>query len=173
MEVNASTVQKGITIAGVEGLQVPQPFAAGHKANENEAHALNQLVQENVRNNLRTRIEGLKKDGQLTVAAAEVQKIVTEYCTNYEFGQRGGGGFRTTDPVEAEMLDSARKKVKRALVKGGFKLKDISAADITEKARSLMTHAKYGPKLRADAEKLVKQRDADLDDVIGALGATA
>jgi hypothetical protein len=155
-----------ITIGGTSNLKVPQPYEKGHPCLEHEAGALNQLVTENVRNNLRVKIQDAMEKG---ATKEEIQNLVTDYCKSYDFGQRGGGGFRATDPIQAEMMDLARKKIKRAYVKKGGKLKDLAPAVITQKAKTLIDHEVHGPKLRKEAEANIKRRDADMDEIIATL----
>ena len=76
-----------ITIAG-EQFAIPSPYVAGHVCTEGEAHALNQTLRENARNNL----SGKAKEGKLT------QADVDAYISSYQFGANGGGF--TANPVE-------------------------------------------------------------------------
>src|SRR5215471_10048463 len=115
MKFDASTPVNEITIGGVSALRVPHPYKGGHVCQDNEAHVLNQVIDENVRNNKRDEIKEMAEKG---ASLAEMQAVIDQYMVDYEFGTRTGG-FRVTDPVEAHMLDSARKKVKAALVKKG------------------------------------------------------
>jgi hypothetical protein len=166
MQVTKDTPTKGITIGTVPDLHVAQPYSEGHKCKANEADALNQLVQENVRNNKRKMVQEMVAAGK---SKAEIQSAVSEYCTKYEFGERSGGGFRTADPVEAECMDIARKMVRRAYIKRGTKLKDVTASQITASAQKLLANKTHGPKIRAEAERRVAGRDEDASAIEAAL----
>ncbi len=162
MEIKAGTPVEAITIAGVQGVEVPLPFTTGHTCTVAEAHVLNQTLKENARNNLRERI---KKEGADKPAA---QKLVDEYIAQYKFGERTGG-FRSSDPVETEAMSIARTAISAALVKKGVARKDISSADVTTKARTLLSHPEKGAKLRKRAAAVVKAREADADELLADL----
>ena len=95
-----------ITIADVS-VKVPQPYSEGHKCSANEAGVLNQIVCENVRNNLR---EGVKKMVANGEDAKAIQAFVSSYADDYKFGERKGGGFRTADPVMAQLVARSANK---------------------------------------------------------------
>lgn len=162
MEIPKGTPTEAITIGGVSGINVPLPFTEGYKCDDAAAHVLNQVVKENVRNNLRERV---KKD---KLSKADAQKLVDEYLAGYRFGERTGG-FRTTDPVESEAMSIARNLIEQALVNKGTAKKDISAKDVTAKARNLLAHPEKGPKIKAKAAKVVKEREADAETLLAGL----
>lgn len=153
---------------------IPQPFAAEHVCTANEASVLNQTLGENIRNNLAERIkktaaEGAEAKSDAGTIQTACQAVVDEYVKVYEFGvRRGGGGARTTDPVEAELMVIAKSKVKAAWIKKGFKLKDLSTGRLTELAKDAISKR---PGWREEAERRVEQRaqdateDFDLDGI--------
>jgi hypothetical protein len=123
---------KMVTIGG-ERFVMPSPYAAGHVCTEGEAHALNQTLGENVRNNL----SGKAKEGKLT------QADVDAYISSYQFGANGGGF--TANPVESMALAIARKKINK---------KGLSASEVTAAAHALLASDK-GAAIRKAAELMV------------------
>jgi hypothetical protein len=142
------------------------PFKAGHTVNENEAHALNQVLAENVRNNLagdfkEAKEEAAKNGTELDVKA--LQRMTDLYIKGdgkedkgYEFGVRTGG-VRVADPVEAAALEFARGLVRKNITQTGGKLKDFSRAQITERAEKLL---EKNPKIRELAKSQVEAAKA-------------
>lgn len=159
MQFNKETPRATATIQG-QTYTVPQPYGAGHTLNENEAAALNQLLVENVRNNLSTRVKKAQEDGGTMPSQSDVDAYVGEY----EFGVRRGGGGGAMDPVEKEMRSIAREKVKEALRQKGVALKDVSAKDLNAKVEQVVTANEE--KLRKVAEKVIKQREAIAGEAI-------
>lgn len=156
--ITAKTSRKEATIKGVR-LEVPTPFLEGHVLLVNEANVLNQTYIENIRNNCSGLVAELieKAGGIENLDMATVQAAIDAYCVEYIFGQSRGGGFRSSDPVEAEAMSIARAKVREAIVKKGLKLKDVPAAKITEIARDVL---KKNPKLYETAKRAVTDREA-------------
>lgn len=148
-----------ITIAEV-AVKVPQPFTEGHVCNGFEAGALNQLTCENLRNNLREAVKKAVTEGK---SAGAIQSLVSDYAGKYKFGERKGGGFRTADPIMAEAMDDAKKRVKRAILKAGKPLKAFTSKDISERARKLIADH---PKLMDKAKKVVQAREAEMDSIV-------
>lgn len=122
--------------------QVPAPYAAGHQIDDGEAHALNQVLAENVRNNFGAMLKKNPNLGQTELDA---------YTGGYKFGARSGG-TRTGDPVTAECRRLAKAAVIGALQKKGYKIKDIPK----EQLDNLVSQA--APKFRAKAEAIVADR---------------
>lgn len=135
-EITPETPRTSIMIAG-ENFNVPQPYKAGHVLTDNEAGSINQTYAENVRNNMAGKVKALKEAG--TFAADVFQGTVDDYCDNYEFGQRTGGG-RSGDPVKTEAMAITRDLVRQAISKAAaadstkVKLADVPASKITELA---------------------------------------
>lgn len=131
MEIETGTATKAITINGV-AFKVPTPFKDGDVISEGAAHQLNQVLSENVRNNLAGKFKDNPND--LT------QEIIDAYITDYEFGERnGGGGGRVGDPVEREAIRIATDKVKEAIrANRSTKLSDYKASELTAFAKKLL-----------------------------------
>ena len=143
-----------ITIAG-RSFNVEPKYEAGHTLTANEASALNQLRNENLRNNFAQKA----KDGAS-------QDDFDKYAASYEFGVRTGGG-RTSDPVEAAAMEIAREKIREAIRKSGKKLADYKAAQISA-AAAKMLEGDNGPAIREAAQKRVAEMQSaaagDLSD---------
>lgn len=137
-QITPETPRTSFTIGGLT-FKIAEPYAEGHTLTAGEADALNQTFRENVRNNLASDIaeavEASKKEGAPALDHAKLQADVEAYSSGYEFGQRGPGGGRVTDPVEAAAMDIARELVKQAIRSKGLKLSDYKAATISELAR--------------------------------------
>ena len=160
MDIPANCEKTDIGIGGVEGLAFPLVYAEGHKCNDNEGHSLNKLCKENSRNNLRERVKKVMAEGG---TKEDAQKVLDKYLESYEFGKPGGGGGRTTDPIMAEALDSARKLIKKALAAKDIKMSTVSSADLTAKAKLLVERR---PELLAEAKKAVAKREKDMDGIL-------
>lgn len=162
MKYNEETPRHEVTIQGVT-VKVPAPYTKGHKLNENEAGALNQVLAENVRNNLASKFKESKdENGNLTATVAELQAMVDEYVEGYEFGVRTGGG-RTADPVEREARAITESKVKAAYeAKTGNKWTDVEAAQRREMvSQALEKH----PQIREQARAIVAARQSVLGEI--------
>ena len=153
MQVTAETPRTEATIAGTI-FNIATPFAEGHTISANEASALNQVLIENVRNNMATKVKAGGEEGGVAVVQADVDT----YVETYEFGVRRGGGGVSADPVTKEAMDIARGLVKKALQNKGHKLADIAAADITRLAKDALAGEK-GELIRKKAAKIVKERE--------------
>lgn len=148
MQYDASTPRAETTIAGAV-FSVPQPFVSGQSVDEGMARALNQLVRENVRNNLASRLKGDDPKG-LT------QADVDAYVTEYEFGQsRGGNGASALSPVERKARTIAREKVKEALKRKNLKI-DVSTDQGKEQMERLISQAAARPEIIKEAEKQLR-----------------
>ena len=158
MEIAKNTPQISFGVADVT-LKCFQPFVAGHVCTEKEAGVLNQTIVENVRNNKRKQMEEMVK---AKASPVEMQKVVDDYLKNYDFGVRQGG-FRTSDPIQAEAMRDARERVIAAYKKKGVKVGDISGKDVSEKALKLI---EKNPKLLDRAKRIVAEREKELDGVV-------
>ena len=130
----------------------PAPYAEGHTINAAEASALNNVLKENLRNNF----AGLMK----RAAEEEEPRILNQhdfdsYASDYNFGARR---TRNTiaDPVEREEKKITEAAVKRALMKKGFKLKELSDELIASHVKNVMATGRY----REDAERAIENRKA-------------
>lgn len=153
MKVEKTTPLKEITIAALQ-FKIPEPFVAGHVCLENEAHVLNQILAENIRNNFKPAVEKAKKEAN--GAPPDMKKLQTEltaYIAEYEFS-RAGGGFRPRDPVEREALLIAISKVQASAKKQGKKIENKE--ELESLAQEVL--AKY-PQVREMAKKVVAMRE--------------
>lgn len=130
-EIHAHTPRETYTIAG-ESFKIAQPYKEGHSLTSGEASQLNQVFAENIRNNQAKKVTEHKDAGTFDPEVFQAQ--LDDYQESYEMGVRTGGG-RTGDPVMAEALSIARDAVRRAVVAAGIKLANVSAKQITEKAK--------------------------------------
>lgn len=137
---------------------VPAPYAAGPvELTDGEAHALNQVFHENIRNNLAKKIKELSQE--------DAQAQVDLYAEDYEFGVRTGGGG-TRDPVKQEAMRIARELVRRALMKAGKKLDDFSSKSISERAAvELGKHPEWTEQARATVAAQKQLAEASLDSI--------
>ncbi len=143
-----------ITIQGVQ-FTVPQPYSAGHEINEGEAHALNQVMAENIRNNFSAQIKSAKEEGK-TIGQAELDA----YVANYKFGVRSGGV--RVDPVTAEM-----NRLAKAGVIAAIKAKNIDVKSVPKEHLAKLVE-QAAPRFRAKAEAIVAERKSaveSLDDL--------
>lgn len=180
-EITNDTPRSQVTIAE-KTFSVPQPYAAGHVLNANEASALNQTYAENVRNNKAKAVKEAVAENKFDQDVFQGQ--IDDYCSSYEFGVRTGGG-RTGDPVMAEAMDITRDLVRKTLAKqiaAGTcvdaegarvtKLSDISAARISELAKGVLNrNDANSAKIMATARQRVEEAN-EIDDVqLDSLGA--
>lgn len=169
MQITDNTPTRTVTIAG-NLVAVPQPYAEGHQLRENEAHALNQVFAENLRNNLSQKLKDAATEG---ADQNYLQAMVDEYAKEYDFGMKstGSGAPRTKDPVEKEAQSIARERVKTALKNKGFKLsgEDGIAKEQVDKlvGQALEQH----PEIYEKAREIVNSREsvaADIGDDLAA-----
>lgn len=152
-------------------VNIPQPYKEGHTLRANEADALNAHYTNSVRNSIAQDVKAkldemgaTQSDGSVDSSKVDVktiQKMVDDFVAGYDFGQGGGG--RTGDPVEREAMEIARGLVQNAIKKKGAKPSDYSAKQITQEAKKVLEHAEHGPKIRKQAEQIVKQREQVAD----------
>lgn len=147
MDFNTKTPRASVTIDGIE-FTVPQPFTEGHVCTANEAHALNQILVENSRNNFASRIKRAKEKGTAQPTQAELD----EYLSGYAFGERRAGGL---DAVTAEAVELALVHVKKAITKSGGKISDYKAKDLEAKALEVVGK---NPQLLEQAKAIVAQK---------------
>jgi hypothetical protein len=154
--VNPSVPPVSITISGHE-FTIPVRYEEGDELDAGAASALNQTYREAIRNNL-SKKEGLTQDQ------------VNEYASHYEFGVRTPGTGRQSDPVMAEAMRLAKALLKDKLKAAG---KKADADAITEAAKSLLSHAQYGPPIMEKAKARVAEAQsiasAELGDIINSI----
>jgi len=132
-EIVAGPATEAITILGLR-FNVQSPYTAGHVCTKGEARALNQKRTESIRNHLAV------KDRPLT------QADVDAYASSYVFGERTAGRH-TSDPVQVEALELARRLVRKA---------GQSRRENTQAALELLQSEK-GDAIRAQAAKRVAE----------------
>jgi hypothetical protein len=123
-----------ITIQG-QTFRVPVRYQAGHVLTDGEAGALNQTLHENLRNNFAKRVS----DGiEAGVPLETLQQQLDDYASEYQFGQRtGGGGFRG-DPVMTLAMNIARELVRQAIKTKGLDNDEWPASRISQAAKALL-----------------------------------
>lgn len=157
--ITPATPTGPLTIAG-KSFTVHRPFAAGDTITEGEASSLNGSFAENMRNLFS---EEVKKAGD-AVDIPAIQAKLNERAAGYIFGATGGGGFRTADPVEQAALDIARGKVRDAMRKQGFAMKDVKDSQITQLAReALEKHPEYRTAAQAQVDAAKSIADLELN----------
>jgi hypothetical protein len=139
-EIETVPATEVITVLGLR-FNVSSQYSAGHICTKGEAGALNRKRLESIRNKLAV----TAKDRALT------QADVDAYASSYVFGERTAGRH-TSDPVQAEALELARRLVRKA---------GQSRRENTEAARELLQSEK-GDAIRAQAAKRV----AELKDLM-------
>jgi hypothetical protein len=174
-EITEDTPTKALVVQSL-ALQAPLPYAEGDTMNANEAHALNQTFQENLRNNFAPTVKKVVEDAKVDTATdlsdeqkASLQAKFDSYAEAYEFGVRTGGLAKPVDPVEAQALEMATVKVKEALKRQGFKLKDVGAEKIRELAEGAI---EKNPAFRATAKQIVEARKAAAAELQVDIGAS-
>lgn len=145
MQAAKDAIKRKLTIAK-QTVELPQPFKEGQTLTltAGTAHALNQVLFENLRNNTADQI---KKE------PTKAQTIAAEYFEKYEFGVRAAGG-RETDPVRGEALRMAKASI-RAAAKD--KNMELTTAKINEMAEKLVN---TNPTLMAKAKEVVDLRQS-------------
>jgi hypothetical protein len=156
MNFDASSPRADTTIAGVK-FAIPQPFVPGMTIDQGAAHALNQLIRENVRNNLASRLKPAKEGEE---AKGLTQEDVDAYVAEYQFGatRGGGGGERGLTPVERKARTIAREKVKVALAAKNIKL-DLKTEAGKAKMEELVSTVAAKPEIIKLAEKQLRDTE--------------
>ena len=99
--------------------EINAPYAEGHVVNAAEARVLNQTRSENIGNNLRAKLKELAEAGS---PVEELQALVTDLDSRYEFTLAEARASRQLDPVEKEALKIAKEALKNHLAETGRKL---------------------------------------------------
>lgn len=140
---------------------VPQPYSPGpYELNEGEAHALNQTLAENLRNNFASM---MKRAAEEENPRELTQEDMDRYAETYKFGKRGGGGGRIADPFQQERKKLATGAVNKWLRDSGRKIKDVPE----EQYALLVTKAIESGRFDEQARRIVEARQsaaADLSD---------
>lgn len=123
MQISDETPRSDITIQGAT-FAAPEPYTEGHTLSANEAAALNQLLQENLRNNFAGKVKAALEAVGGAVDKLDIEALQTEfdaYAAEYEFGARRSGTRTPVDPVGREAVRLAKKKINEALKAKGIK----------------------------------------------------
>jgi hypothetical protein len=131
------------------------PYTEGHVLTPQEAEAFNNLRKENVRNNINALMKRTADEEHRVLT----QEDVTKYDLEYSFGSRSRRAA-FTDPVTREEQKLTKAAVQRALMKKGFKLKDIPEETLDAHVKTVMAAGRY----RAEAERIVQARK-ELEDL--------
>lgn len=145
-----------ITIQG-QTFKVPLRYAAGHVLTEGEAGALNQTLHENLRNNFAKKVS----DGMEAGTGVEVlQQQLDDYASEYQFGQRsGGGGFRG-DPVMSAAMNTARELIRNVIKAKKLDEEEWPASRITQAAKALIESQGEDGKIISTARQQVEAERA-------------
>jgi len=146
-------------------VEIPQPYKEGHQLTEVEAHVLNQVFAENIRNNNR---KWVKKVESGEVSEEMAIEAIQAYANEYEFTiASAGGGRASLTPVEKEARKIARQKITAALKAKGTKVKEVDK----EKLQAAILTLASDPAVIEAAERRVAEMQAaaemDLSDVLG------
>lgn len=131
-----------ITIQGHE-FDFGQPrYAEGHSVNANEAHALNQVLLENVRNNTASRIKAAAEKAAVAPADVNIdspneagltlRQSILDYAASYAFGLRSVRTAEPVDPVEKEAIKIAKDAIRKALASKKIKVANLPEGKFDE-----------------------------------------
>lgn len=149
-----------ITIQG-KTFTIPHRYVAGVvELTDGEAHALQQVYAENIRNNFAGQ---MKKAAEGENPTELGQSDLDEYVANYEFGIRSGGGGVARNPVEAEERRLAIAAIRALLTAKGKTWKGLTE----EQQEALVEKAVATGKFRADAERVVEAKRAAREATAG------
>lgn len=164
-----TTATLEITIQS-QSFLVPHRYVAGEIVlTEGEAHALQQVYAENLRNNFATQMK--KRADEIADAQAKNLDVIPEplgqadldaYVAGYNFGIRTSGGI-AVNPVEAEEARLAVAAIKVALTQRGQTWKGK-----TEEEQNAMVEKVVGSgRFRAEAEAIVAAKRAAKAATVG------
>lgn len=153
-EASTSNSMDVITIAGRQ-FQVRAPYTPGQSVilSEGEAHTLNQVRHENIRNNFAKRVKDVGEDAEKLAA---LQSDLAKYDEAYQFGVRQGGP-RVTDPVKRRALEIVTGKIEAQLRAKGIKMKDVSREEIRQRAERAVAE---NPIYMETARKAIEAEDS-------------
>lgn len=139
-----------ITIQSRE-FTVPHRYVAGPcELSPGEAHALQQVYAENIRNNFAQQMKKAAEEGKTLE-----QSDLDAYVANYDFGIRTSGGV-ARNPIESEERRLATAAVKLAVTSKGKNWKDLTE----EQQEALVNRVVESGKFRAQAEAVVEAKKA-------------
>lgn len=161
---NATSVTYAI---GKVEVPVVARYAEGYTLNANEAAALNQLIQENTRNNLHQKWKKEDEKGEGKSVAERLEEAVS-YQTEYQFGVRRSGRPTSVvhDPVRAEARNIIIRAIKAQLQKNGKSIKGKAEA-INKQAEALLDSDKAFVRQAWDAARdyVAKMQEVGNDEL--------
>lgn len=142
---------------------IPHLYVAGEiTLSEGEAHALQQVYAENLRNNFATQmkkradeISEAQEKGLDSVPSPLGQADFDEYVKSYAFGVRASGGI-AVNPVEAEERRLAMAAIKQVLTQRGETWKGKSE----EQQEAMISKVVESGRFRPEAEGIVAAKRA-------------
>lgn len=159
-------MQDKITISG-ETFTVPTRYVAGHVLTAAEATALDQLYQNNLRNNFTKRVTDAQANGGFDLNA--LQEELDRYATTYEFGKRRTKAS-TIDPAMVEARKIARQQIRLWVEASGKKLADYKPSAISSLEKKLID---MDPSILRQARVNIEVKKAaaekDLSDLVSGL----
>lgn len=162
-----------ITVQGYK-FEVPEAVIARYEPGyvlqtQGEAHALQQTMLENLRNNFAPRVKKVL-DGAESLTPDQTSELQTEfadYAAKYEFGIRQPGqGRKIVDPVEREMFKLAKEDITKAFMAKYNQKPDKET--LAEKAEQLIELKSDDYQKRARA--IIRQREAVGQETLETLG---
>jgi hypothetical protein len=130
---------------------LPRSFSAGHVLSDDEAYALNQVLIENIRNNVRAMVARITgPDGYVSASEQEVlQDRINRYVLEYRFRSRTKNRMRSA--VEIAIDELARNEAELAASHSGIELNSPDFQDIYQTFRQ-------DPDVSERAKELVSRR---------------
>lgn len=136
-ESSAASIPTGDIIVKGISFVYSTPYAAGHSLTEGEAHQLNQVRGENLRNNfaskVKAKLDEAEKEGRSLTdeETAALQAEFATYDSQYAFtGKRIARGPQ--DPVKAKARKMARETIEAALRGKNIKPSDLADGKMDE-----------------------------------------
>lgn len=146
-----------------QSFTIPHLYVAGPiELTEGEAHALQQVYAENLRNNFATKMKA--RADEIADAQAKNLDVVPEplgqadldtYASSYAFGIRASGGI-AVNPVEAEEARLAVAAIKAALTQRGQTWKGKTE----DEQRAMVEKVVASGRFRGEAEAIVAAKKA-------------
>lgn len=133
---------KSVIIAG-SSFDLQSPYAEGHTLNAAEAHVLNQVRHENVRNNTAKKV----KDA---TSPEEAAAFVAKYDAEYVFSISSGSSTVKLDPIEREARKIATQIVSAHLATTGRSIRKVPAG---------ITKEEWEAKIEANVSTIAAKED--------------
>lgn len=160
-----TSAPEGMQFISLAGNQyaIKAPYAEGHTLTANEAHALNQLRAENVRNNMNAQFKKAAEENKELPTADDV----SAYDDAYEFGSKKSRIATSVDPVGA-----AERKIVEATLRAFFASKGQSWKNLDKDQKdAYIQRVVDSGRYRQEAEEQVAadtRRAAALGDLMAA-----